>query len=47
MRVPSFLPKSLWGATAMESIVDVVTPITTKSSNRFNIDKKQIDSKED
>ena len=36
MRVPSFLPKSLWSATAIESIVDVVTPITTTSSNRLS-----------
>ena len=37
MRVPIFRPKSLWSATAIESMVEVVTPITARSNKKFNI----------
>ncbi len=38
MRVPFFFPKSLWSATAIESIVEVVTPITTTKSNVLSVE---------
>lgn len=38
IRVPNFLPKFRWSATAMESIVEVVTPMTVNNKRVFNVE---------